>query len=63
MGLFSTFSFHGSKTITTGEGGMFLTNSKKLYENVVTLNNHGRIKNKKNNSGLILLVLNIECQI
>lgn len=47
MGLFSTFSFHGSKTITTGEGGMFLTNNKKLYENVLTLNNHGRDKKQK----------------
>jgi len=47
MGLFSTFSFHGSKTITTGEGGMFLTNNKKLYEDVVTLNNHGRDKKQK----------------
>ena len=62
MGLFSTFSFHGSKTITTGEGGMFLTNSKKLYENVVTLNNHGRDKKQKKQF-FHLLVLNIECQI
>ena len=26
MGAFGTFSFHGTKTITTGEGGMFVTN-------------------------------------
>ncbi len=42
MGTFGTFSFHGSKTITTGEGGMFVTNDSTLYERVLTLNNHGR---------------------
>lgn len=42
MGLFGTFSFHGTKTITTGEGGMFVTNDDDLYEHVLTLSNHGR---------------------
>jgi perosamine synthetase len=42
MGKFGAFSFHGSKTITTGEGGMFVTNEKELYEKVLTLSNHGR---------------------
>ena len=37
MGLFSTFSFHGTKTLTTGEGGMFLTNDENLYDKVLTL--------------------------
>ena len=41
-GLFSTFSFHGTKTITTGEGGMLLTNDEELYRKIVQLNNHGR---------------------
>lgn len=44
MGLFSTFSFHGTKTLTTGEGGMFVTNDCELYERVLTLNNHGRLR-------------------
>jgi perosamine synthetase len=44
LGTFSTFSFHGSKTITTGEGGMFVTNDESLYEKVLTLSNHGRTK-------------------
>jgi perosamine synthetase len=47
MGIFGTFSFHGSKTTTTGEGGMFVTNNKKLYEKVLTLSNHGRKPNSK----------------
>lgn len=42
IGLFGTFSFHGTKTITTGEGGMFVTNEDDLYEHVLTLSNHGR---------------------
>jgi perosamine synthetase len=42
MGAFGTFSFHGTKTITTGEGGMFVTNDADLYERVLTLSNHGR---------------------
>jgi perosamine synthetase len=44
LGMFGVFSFHGSKTITTGEGGMFVTNDGALYEKVVTLSNHGRSK-------------------
>lgn len=44
MGTFSTFSFHGTKTLTTGEGGMFLTNDLKLFERVLTLSNHGRAR-------------------
>ena len=42
MGEFGAFSFHGTKTITTGEGGIFVTNDTELYERVLTLSNHGR---------------------
>lgn len=42
MGKFGAFSFHGTKTLTTGEGGMFVTNDAELYERVLTLSNHGR---------------------
>jgi perosamine synthetase len=44
MGKFGTFSFHGTKTLTTGEGGMFVTNDPELYEHVLTLSNHGRAR-------------------
>jgi len=44
MGSFGTFSFHGTKTLTTGEGGMFVTNDPELYEHVLTLSNHGRAR-------------------
>ena len=44
IGTFGTFSFHGTKTVTTGEGGMFVTNDAALYERVLTLSNHGRTR-------------------
>lgn len=44
MGAFGSFSFHGTKTMTTGEGGMFVTNDASLYENVLTKSNHGRAR-------------------
>lgn len=44
MGCFGAFSFHGTKTLTTGEGGMFVTNDADLYERVLTLSNHGRAR-------------------
>ena len=46
MGLFATYSFHGTKTLTTGEGGMFVTSDAGLYETVLTLSNHGRARNQ-----------------
>ena len=47
LGRFGVFSFHGTKTITTGEGGMLVTNDAELYEKALTLNNHGRARNEK----------------
>jgi len=38
----SVFSFHGSKTLTTGEGGMLVTDHSKLYHRVLKLRDHGR---------------------
>ncbi len=36
------FSFHGSKTLTTGEGGMLVTNREDIYRRVLFLRDHGR---------------------
>lgn len=47
LGKFGAFSFHGTKTLTTGEGGMFVTNDENLYETVLTLSNHGRSRHQK----------------
>ena len=39
FGDLSIFSFYANKHITTGEGGMILTNNKKLYEKCKSLRN------------------------
>lgn len=36
------FSFHGSKTLTTGEGGMLVTDSEGIYRRCLFLRDHGR---------------------
>jgi len=42
FGVGSAFSFHRTKTITTGEGGMLLLDDPKLYERCKFLRDHGR---------------------
>jgi perosamine synthetase len=42
LGDVGIFSFHSSKTLTTGEGGMFVTDRQDLYERALTLRDHGR---------------------
>ncbi len=42
LGKVGVFSFHGSKTMTTGEGGMLVTDDKNLYERALFLRDHGR---------------------
>ena len=37
-------SFHPVKHVTTGEGGMVLTNNRKFYEKLKLFRNHGMIK-------------------
>ena len=36
------FSFHGSKTVTTGEGGMLVTDREDLFKRAQVLRDHGR---------------------
>ena len=38
----SAFSFHGSKTLTTGEGGMLVMDDDRLLDRVMRLRDHGR---------------------
>jgi len=40
----SILSFHPVKHMTTGEGGAITTNSKELYEKMLTLRSHGMVK-------------------
>jgi perosamine synthetase len=42
FGAASVFSFHGSKTVTTGEGGMLLLDDESVYERCCFLRDHGR---------------------
>ena len=42
LGDVGVFSFHGSKTLTTGEGGMLVTDRDDLLARVLTLRDHGR---------------------
>jgi len=42
FGAASTFSFHGSKTLTTGEGGMLVTDSEEVRTRALFLRDHGR---------------------
>lgn len=41
------FSFHGSKTLTTGEGGMLVTDRQDLYDRALFLRDHGRAPGEK----------------
>lgn len=43
----TTFSFHPVKSITTGEGGMAVTNNKKLYDKMKFFGKHGITKDFK----------------
>lgn len=41
-------SFHGAKIAVGGEGGMFLTNNKKMYDEAILLSNMGRTDSEAN---------------
>lgn len=43
----SCFSFYGNKIITTGEGGMCLTDNEELRENMRALRDHAMSSNKR----------------
>lgn len=42
----SMFSFCGPKVITTGEGGVIVTDSQEIYEKITLLRSHGRADTK-----------------
>lgn len=42
LGDVAAFSFHGSKTMSTGEGGMLVTDDDELYARAMQLRDHGR---------------------
>ena len=57
----SIFSFHGTKTITTGEGGMFVCKSKKIWNNYNIIHNMG--KNPKEAKYFFLDVVGLKYKI
>ena len=46
QGVIGTFSFHATKTITTGEGGMVITDSGELHERLYLFRNHGMLRTR-----------------
>lgn len=50
MGDIGCFSFHPRKAITTGEGGMVVTNNNQISEKVKALRNHGMVNRNGMNS-------------
>jgi perosamine synthetase len=46
IGELGTFSFHATKTITTGEGGMVITNSRALRDRLYLFRNHGMLRTR-----------------
>lgn len=62
----SCFSFYGNKILTTGEGGMCLTNDKKIAEKIEQLKDHGMSKERKyyhHNLGYNYRLTNIQAAI
>ena len=49
FGIASSFSFSMPKIITTGQGGMIVTNSKKIYKSLKLMKNFGRSKSGEDN--------------
>ena len=47
IGIAGSFSFFGNKIITTGEGGMIVTNEKTLFEKMKNLRGQGMDPNKR----------------
>jgi perosamine synthetase len=47
FGHVGVFSFHGSKTLTTGEGGMLVTDDERIHKRVLFLRDHGRAPGEK----------------
>lgn len=47
LGDVACYSFFANKIITTGEGGMIVTNNKKIYHKIKMLRDHGMSEQKK----------------
>jgi perosamine synthetase len=66
LGDISTFSFYTNKIVTTGEGGMILTDDEKIYKTLLELRNLNFIDRKKyihSDVGFNFRLTNIQCAI
>ena len=66
LGDVGSFSFYGNKIITTGEGGMLVTNNEEFAEKASMLRDHGMSKEKKywhENIGFNYRMTNIQAAI
>lgn len=66
IGDISTFSFYSNKIVTTGEGGMILTDDSNTYENLLMLKNLNFIDRKKyihSDIGFNFRLTNLQCSI
>jgi perosamine synthetase len=61
-GLCSALSFYGNKSVTTGEGGAFLTNDPDIYKYIKNIYSHGMSDKRyvHNNLGYNFRMTNIE---
>ncbi len=62
-GKFVCFSFHPRKIITTGEGGMVVTNNLKIAEKIRLLRNHGLLKDRMTSLGFNLRITDIQSAV
>ena len=66
LGDISTFSFYSNKIITTGEGGIVLTDDKKTYERLLSLRNLNFTERNKyihSEAGWNFRLNNVSCSI
>lgn len=47
LGVMGSFSFHATKTITTGEGGLVVTSDAALYDRLTLYRSHGMRRSKR----------------
>ena len=66
LGSCGVFSFYGNKIITTGEGGMIVTNDPDIYERAKILRDHAMSPNKRywhNETGYNYRMTNIQAAL
>jgi hypothetical protein len=51
IGRAGAYSFYATKTITTAEGGMLVTDDEQIYERVWSLKDHGKARAAREDSG------------